>query len=180
MITILELAEELHASKSTINRKIKDLNLKGALEFTDGKYYLTDEQADEIRRTMKRTTPPREANHDKKETPPHEAHHDARRSASDDKRIINDLLAQLKAKDEQIKELHGIIEQHQVIIDQQQKLNLISQQRILALEDKQQKEEQKGFFARLFGKSRQQAQPQEEQQTNKEKSEEAEENQSKT
>lgn len=183
MITILGLAEELRTSKSTINRKIKELGLKSALEFSDGKYYLTDEQADTIRRTMKRTTADSEAKHD----PGQITHHDAERSAprrtnssaSQDAQLIKDLMQQLKEKDAQIKQLHGIIEQNQTIIDQQQKLNLISQQRILALEDQQQKQAQpQGLFARLFGKNRQQAQPQAQEATKEASQEQAEEKQS--
>ena len=51
--------------------------------------------------------------------------------------------AQIKEKDAQIKELHKLL-------DQQQQLTMITQQRVLALEDQQQKK-QRGIFARLFG-----------------------------
>ena len=160
MITILELAAELQTSKSTINRKIRDLGLKGALEFSDGKYYLTQEQADKIRQDFTRHKPHQEDQKEGDNKASHEAKRGASRTTAQDKQLIADLMAQLKEKDAQIKKLHGIIEQNQTIIDQQQKLNLISQQRILALEDQQQKQktEQKGFFARLFGKNRTQAQ----------------------
>ena len=68
--------------------------------------------------------------------------------------MVNVLQEQLKEKDKQIERL-------QSLLDQQQKLNMIDKQRILALEEKQKQEDpepapvekdpqRKGFFARLL------------------------------
>ena len=149
MITILELAQELDTTKTTISRKIRELNIKNDLSMIDGKYYLTDDQADLIRGKMKRGT--------FRDIPPHVARNVSERgttnnvertatdrNAEQDAQTIQDLMAQLREKDTQIKELHKLL-------DQQQQLNMITQQRLVALEDKQQAEP-RGFFRRLFTK----------------------------
>ena len=140
MITILELAQELQTSKTTISRKIKELDMKNRLELLDGKYYLTDEQARQIREAMSR--------HDARNAPTRETRNVSERRAERtdtrrDTQFTKDLMQQIKEKDAQIKELHKLL-------DQQQQLTMITQQRVLALEDQQQKK-QRGIFARLFG-----------------------------
>ena len=147
MITILELAQELQTSKTTISRKIKELDMKNRLELLDGKYYLTDEQARQIREAMSR--------HDTRNAPTRETRNVSERRAERtdtrrDTQFTKDLMQQIKEKDAQIKEKDAQIKELHKLLDQQQQLTMITQQRVLALEDQQQKK-QRGIFARLFG-----------------------------
>lgn len=143
MITILELAQELHLGKSTISRKINELGIKEQLTKIDGAYYLSDEQADAVRST---TT------HHKAT---HGAHQTSKRTkqaqTNSDAALIELLNKQLESREQELKALHDEVKELHRLLDQQQQLNLLEKQRVLALED-QQRKQQRGIFARLFGK----------------------------
>lgn len=158
-MTINELAQELGVGKSTINRRIKELGIKGQLEFDRGAYQLTDEQADTIRRTIKSGAP-----HGTNDTPRHDIPHQNRakdpgENTGTDPGTIAALLKQLEEKDRQINKLQDLLEQQHDLLSQEQKLHLLAEQKILALEEKQKEAETKqeetkkqGILARLFGR----------------------------
>lgn len=143
MISILELARELNTSKTTIGRKIKELNIKNGLTISDGKYYLSDEQAEQIRESLKRNK--------KKKV----AELEAEQMGHDEAETIKILLKQLENKDKQIERLQETIKQkdehiksYLVLLAQAQELQKQAYELYLIASEKQ----HKGIFARLFGR----------------------------
>ena len=143
MKSILELAQELNTSKTTINRKIRELNIKSGLTYSDGKYYLSDEQAEQIKRNMKRNKNINGASYEPQPIPRNDA------------QLIKKLLQQLEEKDTLIKSLQETIKRQDeqinsylVLLAQEQQLHKYTQNQLSELQERQ----RKGFFARLFGK----------------------------
>ena len=142
MQTIAELAHSLGVSKTAVSNKARKLGIKDDLQKIDGAYYFTDEQAEIITRNMKKPFAGKFADKE-----------DSKTEGKDEppQTITNLLMQQLEKKDEQIQALQEQVKSLQSLLDQQQKLHLITQQRLLALEDKQSKP---GLFARLFNRNK--------------------------
>ena len=51
-ITVAALAKKLNVGKSTINRRLNELNLKQSLTVENGTFLLTEEQAEQVTRTI--------------------------------------------------------------------------------------------------------------------------------
>ena len=159
MQTIAELAQTLGVTKQAIHHKIDKLGIRNELQKVDGTYYLTDEQAGKIRSTATNSAiHPKENRKDP-------AHVPTRKSdRHKDNKIIELLERRIEAQEKQIEKKDAQIEALQKeqtrlhdLLDQQQKLTLIAEQKRLALEDQQ----NKGIFARLFHRSKPTEQPQE-------------------
>lgn len=150
MKTIAEIAKQCNVSKTTISRYISVLDMKESIE-TDqaGTMLLTEEQEQKIKKALKQYEATRNARNAPRKG---KENKEPEKTEAATLAEIKELKKQIAEKDAQIKELHSIIEKNQTIIDQQQKLTLITQQRILALEDKQNRP---GLFARLFRRSEQ-------------------------
>lgn len=153
MVTILELARELKTTKTTINRKIEALALKEQMVKTDGVYYLTDEQADNIRNEINRNA----TRHAPQRVAEPEPAQKGNRNGNGSQKLIEALERriesqekQLEKKDAQIEALEKEIARLHDLVDQQQKLTLFAEQRALMLEDKQ----RKSLFYRLFHKDK--------------------------
>lgn len=143
MQTIGELAKKMNVSKTAISNKLRDLGIKDEVQKVDGAYYLTDEQAEKVARSIKRRPA---AKYTEKKT------EKIRDTEEEQRQVIENLLQRLAESNEQIKDLHKLL-------DQQQQLNMIANKRILELEDKEKQREQeqkqnKGIFARLFHRSK--------------------------
>ena len=134
MQTIRELAQALGVSKTAVNAKIKQLGIKDELQSEGGRYTLTDEQAEQIKSLFTANRKPQTEN---REQLPESL-----------RKQIEELQKRIEQKDAQIADLHEIIKTQATLIDQEQKLHLIAEQKLLALED--QAGRKKGIFARLF------------------------------
>lgn len=122
MKTIKELAEICGVSKTAINARLKSLNIIAEKDAT-GTKIINEEDAKRIIEDFERT---RTRKDKAPETP---------KSTNDN--MIEILTEQLRAKDRQIEEL-------QRIVNQEQQLRLFADQRLLALEEKQNEPEQPG------------------------------------
>ncbi len=135
MISIFELAQEIGTSKTTISRKIRELDIKKGLIVEDGKYYLTDEQANRIREKLK--------HHKRNEE-------QAQKPASHEQQIIKKLLHQLEEKDKIIKKQQETIEKQTVLLAQEQQLHKQTLDSLRELSERQ----NTGIFARLFSRKK--------------------------
>lgn len=162
MQTIGELAKSLNVSKTAIHNKLRDLGIKDDLQKVDGAYYLTDEQAEKVAQSIKKR--PAVKYTEKKTTKKGESDEENRKVNS---KVIELLERRIDAQEKQIEKKDAQIDALQKeqarlhdLLDQQQKLTLIAEQKALALEDKQ----HKGILSRLFHRSKPTEQPQEPQQ----------------
>ena len=156
-ISVKELSEELGISRQAIHKRIEQLPARFQPKKVDGVYELTAEIADAIRVFKKSSTT-------------------VNQPAIDE---VDALKMQINELKEDKKRLYGQLDQFQILLDQQQKLTLQSNQQIqqlqlsitnqseentdqkdlntpnVATEDKTETEPpqaKKGFFSRLFNK----------------------------
>lgn len=128
MKTIQQLAYELNVSKTAIRKHIRKLGIENQLSKKGNRFLIDEHQEYLIRKSFSET---------EKET-------SSRSENSDVSEIVRVLEKQLDEKQRTIDSL-------QKLLDQEQQLHLLTQQKLLALEDKQ-AEKKPGFLARLFGK----------------------------
>lgn len=137
MKTIKELAEEIGVSKVAVIKKVERLNIKNKLVH-DGNRLLVPE---ELEKTIKIAFNKYDTDNPKK---------------TDDKQtdnITETLITMLKTE---LEEKNKQIERLQSIITQEQTLRMISEQKVIALEQKEKEENEnqevkQGFWGRLFG-----------------------------
>ena len=125
MKSIKQIAEEIGVSKTAVNKKIDQLKIRNRLSKIGNKW-LIDET---IENTIKNAFIDNTKTETNSET------------VSD---IVSVLKEQLLIKDKQIEQL-------QTLLDQEQKLRMVTEQKLLAMEETEAPAEpKKGFWARLF------------------------------
>ena len=140
--TIRELAEELQLSKTAVNKRIDQLNLRSKLIKEGNRWIIPDHVADLIR--------------EEKKAPAEET---SKPAENTDKDIIIELLrAEITEKNAQIAELHKILQQQNHLLlaaSTQADQEPIEAASTVDPEEKsvdpEPIEEKKGFFRRLFG-----------------------------
>ena len=128
MKTIQQLAYELNVSKTAIRKHIRKLNIEHQLVKKGNRFLIDEHQEYLIRMSFTET----------------EKEPGSRTENNDVSDIVRVLEKQLDEKQRTIDSL-------QKLLDQEQQLHLLTQQKLLALEDKT-AEQKPGFWARLFGK----------------------------
>lgn len=113
--TLKQIADELNISKQKVYRYVKDNHINEAVQ--DGQVKRYDEAVQQqIKSHFLKNEPHHEPHHEPHQKPHHDAVYDA-------------LLKQLEIKDKQIEQL-------QLLLNQQQKLQALNQQKIELLEQK--------------------------------------------
>ena len=140
MKTIKELSEELGVSKVAIVKKTERLNIKNKLVRDGNRLLVPEELESTIRKAFNKPPTDNQTDNTQKETD------------NITQTLIGMLQKELEEKNKQIESL-------QTIINQEQSLRLITEQKLLALEQKEQKEDDNqevkpGFWSRLFGKKK--------------------------
>lgn len=154
IISVKKLSEELGISKQAVYKRLEQLPDHFQPKKVDGVYKLTAETADAIRKNKKPSTTDNQPKVDE----------------------VDALKMQINELKEDKKRLYGQLDQFQILLDQQQKLTLQSNQQIQQLqlaitsqseENTSQKDQyvpnteketeppqvKKGFFSRLFNKN---------------------------
>ena len=143
-ITVAALAKKLNVGKSTINRRLNELNLKQSLTVENGTFLLTEEQAEQVTRTILTRTK-------SKNDPAQNARHTEPLSKTGAGTVAA-LLAQLEEKDRQIAEKDKQINDlHELLARQQATIE--ASQNLLLLEQKKEEAQKIGFFKRLFNRT---------------------------
>lgn len=145
MKTIKQIADELGVDKQKIYRYIRKNHINEvhheAHQNNKVKYY--DEVAEKlIKQAFQAETTSSEVHH--------EAHHEVLQTTSNDAVdvVIEMLRKELEIKNQQIKELNERLAESQRLLNQQQQLNAVSEQKLLQSEDKK---ESSSFWTKLFG-----------------------------
>ena len=151
-MTIRELAEELQVSKTAVQKTIDKLDLRGKLQKEGNKYIVPEIVADQIRLYYSGEAAP-----ETKGEP----------AGDPDRDILIDLLrAEIEEKNQQIRELHLILQQNQLLLaqatqgqkDSAEGQPVEAEEQPIEAEPAQDHAEQpeetpvkKGFWSRLFG-----------------------------
>ena len=133
MKTILELSQEIGVSKVAINKKIQKLGLKNKLAKNGNMFLIDANQEKIIKQAFNYSDDNQNGN------PGDESYRINENQVST---LITMLQGQLEEKDRQIERL-------QTIINQEQTLRMVTEKKLLALEQKE-NEPRQGFFSRLF------------------------------
>lgn len=123
MKTIKQIADELGVSKTAVRKKIENLGLRSSLQ-KNGNQFAIDENQE---RLIKSAFSESEAE-TKTET-------DSQTETETVSALVSMLQRELDAKNEQIAHL-------QKLLDQEQQLRMVTEQKLLQIEDKQEQEEQ--------------------------------------
>lgn len=162
-MTIRELSEELQVSKTTIQKTIDRLGLRGDLQREGNKYIVPDSIAAKIRQAVSKipadNTEPAEGESTESEPAEH--------TAPDSNTMLIELLkAEIEEKNKQIAELHLILQQqnHLLLAEkaprEEQAPEVVVETNGDYAEtsgeaesagDPDEKAQKKGFFSRLFG-----------------------------
>lgn len=139
--TIKEMADDLHVDKQKVYRYIKSNHINEAHQKGKTKYY-DDVAQDQIKRAFAEKS----ESHQTASKSTSEAHHEALNEALNEALVdtVKMLQNELKVKNEQIENLH-------TLLDQEQKLRLIAEDKINAIEAKPE-EPKKRFFSFFFKK----------------------------
>ena len=143
MKTIKDLAEELGVSKVAVLKKTEKLNIKKDLIRNGNKLLIPENLENVLRVAFNKDI----ENSDSKER--EKIDKEREKSETITQSVILMLQKELDEKNKQIESL-------QSIIDQEQKLRIIAEQRLVAIEEKQKENDnqdvKQGFWSRLFGK----------------------------
>ncbi len=123
MKTIKQIADELGVSKTAVRKKIENLGLRSSLQ-KNGNQFAIDENQEKL---IKSAFSESEAE-TKTET-------DSQTETETVSALVSMLQRELDAKNEQIAHL-------QKLLDQEQQLRMVTEQKLLQIEDKQEQEEQ--------------------------------------
>ena len=120
--TIKQIADELGVSKTTVRKLIENLGLRSSLRKNGNQFAIDDNQKNMIKSAFLG---------DKSETKTQTKTETSSQSqTSEISDLIQMLKDELRAKDEQIERLHKLL-------DQEQQLRMVTEQKLLQLEDKQ-------------------------------------------
>ena len=124
--TIKQIADELGVSKTTVRKIIENLGLRSSLRKNGNQFAINENQKNMIKSAFLG---------DKSETKTQTKTETSSQSqTSEISDLVAILKAELRAKDEQIERLHKLL-------DQEQQLRMVTEQKILQLEDKQNNDE---------------------------------------
>lgn len=137
MKTIKELAEEIGVSKVAVQKKMERLNIKNKMVRDGNRLLIPEELEYTIKSSFNKYTTDNKTESDNKQTD------------NMTETFIAILQKELEEKNKQIERLQNII-------NQEQQLRMVTEQKLLALEDKEKtentdKEPKQGFWSRLFG-----------------------------
>ena len=143
MKTIREIANEVGVSKVAIQKKLDKLNLKNELVKKDNKWLIPDSVEYALKSAFNFTNDNQDGNKEK-ENDNNQVNYDNTLQT-----IIEMLRTELEEKNKQIDKL-------QTIINQEQQLRMVTEQKLLAVEKKGEEEnanheKKQGFWGRLFG-----------------------------
>ena len=113
MITIKQLAGKIGVSKTSISKKIDNLGLRNSLQMVGGTWLIPDDIENTIINAYNRKPKSQTVGTNQSQTID---------------TVVDTLVEQLKVKDKQIEEL-------QKLLDQEQKLRMVTEQKLLAIED---------------------------------------------
>ena len=143
MKTIREIANEIGVSKVAVQKKLEKLNIKNELVKKDNKWLIPDSVEYALKSAFNFTNDNQDDNKDKE--------NENNRDNYDNTTItiIEILKHELEEKNKQIEKL-------QTIINQEQQLRMVTEQKLLAVEKKGEEEnanqdKKVGFWGRLFG-----------------------------
>ena len=142
MKTVRELADEIGVSKVAVIKKIERLNIKNDLIKKGNRLLIPDSVEYAVKVAFNYSNENKDNNDDKE--------NEYYRNQTDyvSQTLIEMLRMELEEKNKQIENL-------QTIINQEQRLRLISEQKVIALEKKEEErennEKKQGFWGRLFG-----------------------------
>ena len=137
MKTILELSQEIGVSKVAITKKIQKLGIKNKLA-KNGNMFLIDANQEKVIKQA--------FNYSDDNQNDNKGSESYRINDNQVSTLINMLQGELEEKNRQIEQL-------QTIITQEQTLRMVTEKKLLALEQKE-NEPKPGFFGRLFGSRR--------------------------
>lgn len=136
MKTIKELAEEIGVSKVAVQKKMERLNIKNKMVRDGNRLLIPEELEYTIKTSFNKYTTENKTESNEKQTD------------NMTETFIAILQKELEEKNKQIERLQNII-------NQEQQLRMVTEQKLLALEDKENentnKETKQGFWSRLFG-----------------------------
>lgn len=133
MKTIKQIADELGVSKTAVRKKIENLGLRSSLQKNGNLFVVSDEQERLIKSAF---------SDNKTETKTETCSQTETETVS---ALVSMLQKELDSKNEQIAHL-------QKLLDQEQQLRMVTEQKILALEDKQESTEKSSLWKRIFKK----------------------------
>ena len=151
-MTVAEFSDMVNISKQSVYKRIKRLELEVIKQH--GETVLNEEQVELLKSAFAET---KRAYRENKPKDDNENKETASVSVPSGDDIIKVLTAELEQKNQEINNLHKLLEQQQQLLDQQQRLSLIAETRIKELEGQvQEKAEAEpvrpvGLFKRLFG-----------------------------
>ncbi|WP_415350048.1 hypothetical protein [Clostridium perfringens] len=158
-----EVARELKVSKTTVYNKLKFKEFKCKIVKKQGKSMVDEELFNLIKNSLKVENEVEYKNYieENKYEVKSEIAMDREDSFNLNKSLIDTLIAQLEEKDKQIKELHKLIENNQVLLkkEQETKINILDLEehfkevdnKLSSIRDKiNQRKEKKTFFKSLF------------------------------
>ncbi|MGG5459980.1 hypothetical protein [Clostridium sp. B9] len=162
-----EVARELKVSKTTVYNKLKFKEFKYKIVKKQGKLMIDEELFNLIKDSLKVENEVEykayiEENKDEVKS---EIAMDREDSFNLNKSLIDTLIAQLEEKDKQIKELHKLIENNQILLkkEQENKINILELEehfkevdnKLTSLRDKiNQRKEKKTFFKYILNKAK--------------------------
>lgn len=137
MKTIKELSEDIGVSKVAIQKKIERLNIKNKMIRDGNRWLVPDELENTIKLAFNKYDTDNQTSKNQEQT------------SNITETLVMMLQKELEEKNKQIEKL-------QTIINQEQQLRMVTEQKLLALEDKEKEENEnqgkkQGFWGRLFG-----------------------------
>ncbi|MDK0584179.1 hypothetical protein [Clostridium perfringens] len=158
-----EVARELKVSKTTVYNKLKFKEFKFKVVKKQGKSMIDEDLFNLIKDSLKvqNKVEYKDYIEEKKDEVKSEIAMDIEDSFNLNKSLIDILIAQLEEKDKQIKELHKLIENNQILLkkEQENKINILELEdqfkevdnKLNSIKEKMnQRKEKKSFFKSLF------------------------------
>ncbi|EHK2365040.1 TPA: hypothetical protein NJU89_002918 [Clostridium perfringens] len=158
-----EVARELKVSKTTVYNKLKFKEFKFKVVKKQGKSMIDEDLFNLIKDSLKvqNKVEYKDYIEEKKDEVKSEISMDIEDSFNLNKSLIDILIAQLEEKDKQIKELHKLIENNQILLkkEQENKINILELEdhfkevdnKLNSIKEKMnQRKEKKSFFKSLF------------------------------
>lgn len=131
MKTIREVAEEIGVSKVAVQKKIERLHIRNKMVMDGNRWLVPDEVEDIIIRAFNKSDNDNQTGYNRKEN----------------EDVTQTLIAMLQ---KELEEKNRQIEKLQTIINQEQTLRMVTEQKVIALEQKEQ-DSKRGLWGRLFG-----------------------------
>ncbi len=147
--SIREIAEEIGVSKQAVRKEIASLGLQTSLQKKGNQFVIDEKQENLIKTSFKARNKEKFENYNAKQNE-NQTQTESQSETKQTEALINMLQKELDVLHKQLEEKDKQLENAHKLIDQEQQLRMVSEQKLLSLEEKQDQPKERGFFSRIF------------------------------